>query len=143
MRPSVENPDKNYRILATDIDNTILRRAMDGSYDQSELKNVRKEVKAKYFSQNKGKYEISQELKKSVIFKKHDLILDDYEKNFDVMVCRNVIVYFNNETKEDIYRKFSSSLKKGGLLFVGPTESMFKYKLIGFEKASAFIYRKL
>jgi len=135
--------NKNYSILATDIDNTILKRAMNGSYDKSELKNVSCELIRKYFSQNEGKCEISQELKKMITFARHDLILDDYEKNFDIIVCRNVTIYLNDETKEDIYRKFSSSLKKGGLLFVGATESMFNYRQMGFEKTSAFIYRKL
>lgn len=135
--------EKNYCILATDIDNTILEKAIKGSYDKSELKNVSNELIRKYFSQNEGKYEISQELKKMITFKRHDLVLDDYEKNFDIIVCRNVTIYFNDETKEDIYRKFSSSLKKGGLLFVGATESMFNYRQNGFEKTSAFIYRKL
>jgi len=135
--------DKNYSILATDIDYTILKKAIAGRYDQSELKNVSNGLKTKYFSRNEGEYGISQELKKRITFKRHDLILDDYEKNFDIIVCRNVTIYFNDGTKEDIYKKFSSSLRKGGLLFVGSTESMFNYKQIGFEKTSAFIYRKL
>ena len=78
-----------------------------------------------------------------VTFKKHDLILDSYEKDFDLIICRNVVIYFNQDVKDAIYQKFSSSLKKGGLLFVGATESIYNYKEYGFEKASTFIYRKL
>jgi chemotaxis protein methyltransferase CheR len=78
-----------------------------------------------------------------VNFKKHDLILQDYEKDFDLIVCRNVVIYFNQNVKDEIYKKFSASLKKGGLLFVGATESIYNYRDYGFDKASTFIYRKL
>lgn len=47
-----------------------------------------------------------------VTFKKHDLILDNYEKDFDLIVCRNVVIYFNQDIKDNIYKKFSESLKK-------------------------------
>ena len=77
-----------------------------------------------------------------VKFKRHDLILDDYEKGFDLIVCRNVIIYFKNEIKKEIFEKFVDSLKKGGLLFVGATESIYNYKEFGLEKVSTFIYRK-
>ena len=54
-----------------------------------------------------------------------------------------VIICFNNDTKQEIYENFSKSLKKGGLLFVGATESIYNYKDYGFEKASTFIYKKV
>lgn len=69
-----------------------------------------------------------------VRFKKHDLILDNYEKDFDLIVCRNVIIYFKNDVKKEIFKNFSNSLKKGGLLFVGATESIYNYKEYGLEK---------
>ena len=82
-------------------------------------------------------------LTKAKTFKKHDLILDRYDKDFDLIVCRNVVIYFNNDVKQEIYKKFSESLKKGGLLFVGATESIYNYRDYGFEKASTFIYKKI
>ena len=78
-----------------------------------------------------------------VTFRKHDLILDSYESNFDLILCRNVVIYFNNDVKEKIYMKFAESLKPGGLLFVGATESIYKYKEFGFDKLSTFIYQKV
>jgi chemotaxis protein methyltransferase CheR len=112
------SPNKKHKIIATDLDMTILQRAKEGIYAQAEIKNV-------------------------VTFKKHDLILDNYEKDFDLIVCRNVVIYFNQDIKDNIYKKFSESLKKGGLLFVGATESIYNYKDYGFEKVSTFIYRKI
>ncbi len=138
---NLKNKNK-HSILATDIDNTILERAKAAEYVISELKNVDKIYLDKYFKKIDDKYTIDTGIKNMVTFKKHDLILDDYEKNFDLIVCRNVVIYFNQDVKDKIYEKFSDSLKKGGLLFVGATESIYNYKDYGFEKASTFIYRK-
>lgn len=132
-----------HKILATDIDNTILDKAKKGEYIQSEVKNVSKEYLSRYFKIEDDKYLIDQKVKDMVVFKKHDLILDRYENDFDLIVCRNVVIYFNQDVKDEIYGRFSNSLKKGGLLFVGATESIYNYKEYGFEKASTFIYRKL
>ena len=78
-----------------------------------------------------------------VDFKKHDLICDSYDGNFDLILCRNVVIYFNNDIKKVIYQKFADSLKKGGLLFIGATESIYNYRECGFEKVSTFVYRKI
>lgn len=130
-------------ITATDIDSTILSKAKLGEYTENEIKNVEKKDLDKYFKIVGDKYIIDNKIKRMITFKKHDLILDSYDNNFDLIVCRNVVIYFNQDVKEKIYKKFSQSLKKGGLLFVGATESIYNYKEYGFEKASTFIYKKL
>ncbi len=132
-----------HSILATDIDSSIIERARQGEYVASEIKNVKDEYLQKYFTKVNDKYIIDSKIKSLVNFKKHDLILENYEKGFDLIVCRNVVIYFNQDIKNEIYKKFSASLKKGGLLFVGATESIYNYKEYGFEKASTFIYKKL
>ncbi len=130
------------KIIATDLDNTILNRARSGDYNESEIKNIKPEYIKKYFVKQNDRYLIDSKIKSMVTFKKHDLILDEYEKCFDIIICRNVVIYFNNDIKNSIYKKFHDSLKPGGLLFVGATESIYNYKEIGFEKSSTFIYRK-
>ncbi|NFN86325.1 protein-glutamate O-methyltransferase CheR [Clostridium sporogenes] len=137
------SPNKKHKIIATDLDMTILQRAKEGIYAQAEIKNVKRERLEKYFTKEGEKYKIKSFIKNVVTFKKHDLILDNYEKDFDLIVCRNVVIYFNQDIKDNIYKKFSESLKKGGLLFVGATESIYNYKDYGFEKVSTFIYRKI
>jgi chemotaxis protein methyltransferase CheR len=137
------SPMGKHKIIATDIDNTILDRARIGEYVASEIKNIKKEYLGKYFTEKGDKYIISPKVKSIVTFKKHDLILESYDKDFDLIVCRNVVIYFNQDIKDQIYKKFSQSLKKGGLLFVGATESIYNYRDYGFEKASTFIYRKM
>lgn len=135
-------PNKKHNILATDIDLTILEVAKKGIYSKNEVKNVDEALLKKYFIQQEDKYQIIDDIKSRVTFKRHDLILDKYETNFDLIVCRNVVIYFTQETKNQIYRKFYEALKPGGLLFVGATESIYNYRELGFEKASTFIYRK-
>ena len=136
-------PNGRHNIIATDIDDTILTRAKAGEYTQNEMKGVNNSDLSKYFSAKDDKYYIDSKIKSIVTFKKHDLILDNYESGFDLIVCRNVVIYFNNDIKQEIYKKFSNSLKKGGLLFVGATESIYNYRDYGFEKASTFIYKKI
>ncbi|WP_300379604.1 protein-glutamate O-methyltransferase CheR [Clostridium sp.] len=130
-------------IIATDIDNTILEKARKGEFSEVDIKNVSDIYRKKYFNQHNGKYIVDNKLKSIVNFKKHDLILGNYEKDFDLIICRNVIIYFKNEVKKDIFKKFADSLKKGGLLFVGATESIYNYKEFGLEKVSTFIYKKI
>jgi chemotaxis protein methyltransferase CheR len=136
-------PSGRHNIIATDIDDTILSKAKIGEYTQNEMKGVNNVDLSKYFRIKDDKYYIESKIKNMVTFKKHDLILDRYDNNFDLIVCRNVVIYFNNDIKQEIYKKFSNSLKKGGLLFVGATESIYNYRDYGFEKASTFIYKKV
>lgn len=132
-----------HKILATDIDSTILERAKKGEYLVNEIKNINKAYLVKYFDYTQDKYFIASKIKDMVTFKKHDLIIEDYEVDFDLILCRNVVIYFTQEVKNQMYKKFSSSLKKGGILFVGATESIYNYREYGFEKASTFIYKKI
>jgi len=136
-------PNGRHNIIATDIDNTILARAKVGEYTKNEIKGVNIADLSKYFSIKDDKYYMESKIKSMVTFNKHDLILDRYDTGFDLIICRNVVIYFNNDIKQEIYKKFSNSLKKGGLLFVGATESIYNYKDYGFEKASTFIYKKI
>lgn len=136
-------PYKRHNILATDIDSTILEAAKKGVYNKNDIKNVDTALIDKYFNKTGEVFSIKDEIKNRVIFKKYDLILDKYDNSFDLIVCRNVVIYFTLESKNEVYKKFYDSLKPGGLLFVGATESIYNYRELGFEKASTFIYRKM
>ena len=102
-----------------------------------------KEILNHFCIKKDNKYYIDDSIKSMVDFKKHDLICDSYDGNFDLILCRNVVIYFNNDIKKVIYQKFADSLKKGGLLFIGATESIYNYRECGFEKVSTFVYRKI
>lgn len=135
-------PGKRHNILATDIDSTILQTAKTGVYNKNDIKNVDPMLINKYFTNVGEVFSIKDEIKNKVVFKKHDLILDKYDNEFDLIVCRNVVIYFTLEAKNLVYKKFYEAMKPGGLLFVGATESIYNYRELGFEKASTFIYRK-
>lgn len=137
------DPNGKHSIIATDIDSTILTKAEQGVYDTPDIKNVKPQYLNKYFKKQDNKYKVDEKIKGMVKFKKHDLILDSYDRDFDLIVCRNVVIYFNQDVKNAIYSKFQNSLKKGGMLFVGATESIYNYKDFNFEKASTFMYRKI
>ncbi|MEG0296289.1 MAG: protein-glutamate O-methyltransferase CheR [Clostridium sp.] len=137
------SPNSKHDILATDIDPAILAKAKSGEYTELEVKNVDNSYKSKYFVKEDNKCKVKTSITSMVRFKQHDLISDTYESNLDIIVCRNVVIYFKNETKDKIFDKFSKSLKSGGLLFIGATESIYNYKAFGFEKVTTFIYRKI
>ena len=137
------NRIRNSKILATDIDDTILMRAKEGKYRESELKNVAPRELTNYFSQTGNEYQILDTIRSKVQFKKHDLLLDRYEKNFHAVICRNVTIYFKNEAKNEVYRKINESLEKGGIFFTGATEAIYNPASFGFRKLSTFLYEKV
>jgi chemotaxis protein methyltransferase CheR len=70
------------------------------------------------------------------------MLEDRFQTGFDLILCRNVVIYFTDETKDALYERFFASLKPGGHLFVGGTERIADYKDIGFESSIPFFYRK-
>ena len=133
----------NARIFARDLDLKVLAKAKQGIYDEKALVNVEPKIKEKYFKKVDDKsYQVVPKLKSYIDFKQMNLLQDRFDKNFDLIVCRNVVIYFNQESKDMLYRKFYDSLKPGGLLFVGSTERIFNYRDIGFELKAPFIYIK-
>lgn len=131
------------RILATDIDQTILNHAKEGYFRATELKNVPLIDKERYFKKDGTSFYVDEKIKQNVLFKRHDLVKDSYEKGFHVIVCRNVTIYFKSEVKEQIYQKISDSLVVGGLFFTGATETIYRPERFGMKKVASFIYEKV
>ncbi|NLJ99952.1 MAG: protein-glutamate O-methyltransferase CheR [Clostridia bacterium] len=136
-------PGVSYEIIATDIDENILDAARKGVYDVRMLKNVTPRRLKKYFTQDdEGLYKINEDLKKNISYRKHDLLVDKYGMGYDLIVCRNVTIYFTKETQFDIYTKMNASLKPDGVLFIGATENIIQHRELGFEKISHWFYKK-
>ncbi len=136
-------PLSNIRVTATDIDKQVLEKASVGLYNEKSLTGLPKEYKDKYFTKvGLSNYQISEDIKKCVSFKKHNLLLDPYPSNADLIVCRNVLIYFTDEAKIEVYKKFNDSLKSGGYLFVGSTEQIINYKEINYSSFKSFFYIK-
>ena len=78
-----------------------------------------------------------------VEFKIHNLLSDLYEKDLDLIVCRNVMIYFTDEAKSSVFKGFYQSLRPGGVLFIRDTETLMTAPAYGFELISPFFYRKV
>ncbi len=135
-------PGVKHRILATDLDVEMLAKAKQGVYTNTEFKNITDARSSKYFKHANGTYTISEDIKSRVEFQRHNLLLDKFETGFDLILCRNVVIYFTEEAKDALYRRFLAALKPGGVLFVGGTEAILNFRDIGFAHYLPFFYRK-
>ncbi|WP_071395590.1 CheR family methyltransferase [Bacillus tuaregi] len=135
-------PISDIRIVATDIDENVLSRARLGVYPERSLQEVPEEMKRKYFIKEGSFFKVSEDIKQAVSFKKHNLLSDSFGGPYDLIICRNVLIYFTEEAKELLYHKFASSLNPGGILFVGSTEQIFNPSKYGFEVEDTFFYKK-
>ncbi len=137
-------PMSNISILATDLDKQVIEKAKLGVYSSKSLVGLPKEYKDKFFKAvGDNAYQIDNSVKKCVQFKQHNLLKDTYPTGYDLILCRNVLIYFTEEAKEEVYRKFNTSLRVGGVLFVGSTEQIIKYKELNYESHKSFFYMKL
>lgn len=133
---------RTHTILATDIDKQMLEKAKQGKYSLADLKNVPKPMLDKYFTCQGSEYQLNEVMRKRIDFRHHDLLKDRYDKGFDLIVCRNVVIYFTDEAKDKIYQGFFEALKPGGFLFVGGTERIHNYKELGFNNMYPFFYQR-
>lgn len=132
------------RILGTDIDTEILRRARDPRFTSADMVNISEDRRGVHFAQvSPEHWSPAQHLKRNVSFARHDLLVDPYPRNeYELILCRNVVIYFTDVAKERIYRGFFEALRPGGVLFVGGTERLSDHRSLGFELIMPFFYRK-
>lgn len=142
MALSKHLPLNNIKIFATDLDKQVIAKAKIGVYSEKSIVSVPADMKKKYFTQVGPSYKIADEIKERVEFKEHNLLKDAYPTDCHLIVCRNVLIYFTEEAKEEVFRKFNKSLVSGGVLFIGSTEQIINYKEIGYERKNSFFYQK-
>lgn len=135
-------PLNQIKIFATDIDKQVIDTARMGLYNAKSIAAVPDDLKRKYFTMVGGSYQISKEIKARVEFKEHNLLKDAYPTGCHLIVCRNVLIYFTEEAKEEIYKKFNNSLAKDGILFIGSTEQILNYKELNFNRKNAFFFTR-
>ncbi|MBX9771756.1 MAG: PAS domain S-box protein, partial [Candidatus Obscuribacterales bacterium] len=115
------------KIYATDIDEDALKTARLGSYSAEDMINVPEEYVQKYFYQAGGRFTIRQELRRILIFGRHDLVQDAPISKLDLLTCRNVLMYFNSEMQRRILSRFHFALNDSGYLFVGKAEMLLSH----------------
>ena len=136
-------PGKRHRILATDLDIEILAKAKKGVYMENEIKSLSPERRQKYFDKlPDDKYAVKEDVKSCIEFKRHNLLKDPFEKDFDLVLCRNVVIYFTEEAKDQLYTRFFEALKPGGILFVGATEAILNFRKMGYTSYQPFFYQR-
>jgi len=132
-------------VLGTDIDTPSLNRAKKGTYSPVRLKLVSHSILQRYFLPNPdGTLTISQPVKDIVVFKHHDLFTPPQSADFDIISCRNVIIYFSRELQQRLFQNFYNALVPGGYLILGKVETLFGEAACKFtgENLAERIYRK-
>ena len=125
----------NIKLLATDISSGTVAEAKKGEYllDNEDL--ISPYFLGKYFTRNDRKYKVNQEIKNLVTFRAFNLMEPfPFRNSFDIIFCRNVMIYFNSANQKELIEKFYNALTSGGLLFIGHSESLsqiqYKFKYI-------------
>jgi len=136
-------PGHFHYLLASDLDRKALSTARKGGgYTHNDIKNVSLERRDKYFHLDDDSYFIDERIKKKVEFVENNLLTEPFEESFDLIVCRNVVIYFTNEAKDLLFEKFHAALRPGGILFLGGTEIMSHPREIGFSNFDISFYVK-
>jgi two-component system CheB/CheR fusion protein len=112
------------KIYATDVDEEALAQARLASYGPTLLEPISPELRAKYFQESSGRFVFRGDLRRSVIFGRHDLVQDAPISRLDLLVCRNTLMYFNSETQARILARFHFALGERSLLFLGKSEML-------------------
>jgi two-component system CheB/CheR fusion protein len=112
------------KIYATDVDEEALTQARQACYTAKQVEGVPPELLERYFERNGDGYVVSKDLRRSVIFGRHDLIQDAPISRIDLLVCRNTLMYLNSETQAHVLARFSFALREGGYLLLGKAEML-------------------
>jgi two-component system CheB/CheR fusion protein len=122
---------RRVKIYATDVDEDALTQARQAVYGERELQGVPPDLLATYFEQTGGgRYTFRKDLRRSVIFGRNDLVQDAPISRIDLLVCRNTLMYFNQETQAKILGRFHFALNPGGVLFLGKAEMLLSHSRI-------------
>ncbi len=143
-----QNKTFDYSVFCTDISSEVIKKGVQGIYDESRISNIPLNIKKKYFLKgkegNNNKVRVVPELRKKMTFNRLNLMDDSYSVpyDFDVIFCRNVLIYFDKQVQERVINKLCNKLKKGGILFLGHSESIAGIN-VPLETISPTIYRKV
>ena len=118
------NSTVDFKVFATDVNQKVIDFASHGIYSESQLENVPPDLLEAYFEKVKDKYQVDRELRKKVVFAKHDVLQDAPFTKLDLICCRNLLIYFKLEAQRKTLSLFNFGLRNEGVLFLGPSESI-------------------
>ncbi len=146
---AVQNPGFRFTVMATDISTRVLDKAQDGIYDEHQISMIPLALKKKYFlrskNPNKEQVRVAPQLRTLVSFQRLNLMDERYmirEGSFDVIFCRNVIIYFDRNTQGALLTRLCRYIRNDGYLFLGHSETVHGFDL-PLERMASTIYRKV
>jgi chemotaxis protein methyltransferase CheR len=136
-------PGVKHQIVGTDLDGNVVNMARAGGpFSEADLRGVTALRRQKWFVESAQGTSVKPELQSMLQFREGDMLKDRFEAGFDLILCRNVVIYFSEEAKRMLYGKFQAALKEGGVLFIGGTETIFEPALVGLDRITSAFYRK-
>lgn len=120
----IEEFQKRVKIVATDVDSEAIQQAMLGTYDSHKVLDIPPYLLNKYFQQSSQGYIFSPDLRKSIIWNRHNIIEDAPMSKIDLLVCRNALIYFTPEAQTKVLARFYFSLVDSGILFLGKADGI-------------------
>jgi chemotaxis protein methyltransferase CheR len=135
-------PFAGVEILATDVDETSLSKARKATFTEAQMAGVSPTRQRRFFRRMDGKWQVRPEIQAPVTFRRQDLVTDPCEGPFDIVVCRNVVIYFTEQAKTDLYGRFHDCLRPGGILFLGATEAIPNARTFGLLPAGSTFYKR-
>lgn len=136
------DPGGVHELLGTDVDAAALARARLGVYDPLEVRAVPAQWLQRYFHRREDGWEVRPTLRQRARWARHDLTIDPYPAGWDLILCRNVVIYFSEETKQRVWEQLAASLRPGGILFVGGSESLYGLGPDSLRYVSPCFYRR-
>lgn len=131
-------------ILATDLSDDIILQASQGRYEEQRLLEVPPEILARYFVKEVRYYQLAKRIRKMVTFRQHNILGKALYPDCDIIMCRNVMIYFSRDEQENVFRRFAKALNPEGYLILGRAETLQgnTRRLFTVESPAERIYRR-
>jgi chemotaxis protein methyltransferase CheR len=137
-------PGTTTSIVGTDIDRRMVARAREGFFTEDDARTAPRKQIERFFETAPGGYQAKDEIARLVRFEVGDLLrLRPKRSAYDLVLCRNTVIYFNEEVRDALHARLAESLRPGGFLLVGSTERVSNADEIGLSPAHPFTYRKI
>jgi chemotaxis protein methyltransferase CheR len=136
-------PDARTSILGTDIDRRAIERARAGDFSADDVRDAPPAALSRFFEADGARWQPIAELRALVAFELGDLLrLRPPTRSYDLVLCRNTVIYFNEDVRDALHGRLASALRPGGILVVGATERVSAPEAIGLQATAPFTYRK-
>lgn len=144
MLLEVLTPGERHRILGTDIDATVLKHAREGGpFPAAEIRGLERVARMRFMHPDGPNWRVSEAMRSRVEFRSHDLLVDRFDEGFDLICCRNVVIYFKEETKRVLTERFVRALRPGGVLFIGATEALLSPEEFGLRRLGDCFFERM